>query len=107
MPSPDCRHARRGRVRQRPRQSPLGPHRQRGAAEMAWKFEDAIPVIGTITEGPAWDGRYLCFSNIALDRVLRFEPKTERVTVWRTGTAGANGLNFDASGRLFACEGRG
>src|SRR3972149_4810428 len=72
-----------------------------------WKFEDAMPVIGSITEGPAWDGHHLFFTNIALDRVLRYEPKSERVTVWRTGTKGANGLNFDAGGRMFACEGRG
>jgi gluconolactonase len=74
---------------------------------MSWKFEDAIPMIGSITEGPAWDGTYLYFSNIALDRVLRYDPRTERVTVWRTETNGGNGLNFDARGRLFACEGRG
>lgn len=72
-----------------------------------WKFEDAAPVIGSITEGPAWDGKHLYYTNIALDRVLRIDPATDRVTVWRTGTNGANGLNFDAQGRLFACEGRG
>ncbi|MBM3959308.1 MAG: SMP-30/gluconolactonase/LRE family protein [SAR202 cluster bacterium] len=74
---------------------------------MPWKFEDAIPVIGSITEGPAWDGEHLFFTNIALDRVLRFDPGSGVVSVFRTGTNGANGLNFDAQGRLYACEGRG
>lgn len=74
---------------------------------MSWKFENAIPRIGTITEGPAWDGRLLHFTNIALDRVLTYDPKTRILEEERTGTAGANGLNFDADGRLYACEGRG
>ncbi|MEX0761810.1 MAG: SMP-30/gluconolactonase/LRE family protein [Dehalococcoidia bacterium] len=73
---------------------------------MTWNFEDAIPVIGSITEGPAWDGNRLLFSNIAMDRTLSFDPATGVVSTWRTGTNGANGLNFDANGRLFACETR-
>jgi gluconolactonase len=74
-------------------------------SRMSWNFEDAIPPIGTITEGPAWDGRYLYFANIAMSRVLRFDPATSVVSVWRTNTNSANGLNFDMQGRLFACEG--
>ncbi len=72
---------------------------------MPWEFEDAIPPIGTITEGPAWDGTHLYFTNIAMSRVLRLNPRTDVVTVWKTGTNAANGLNFDRQGRLFACEG--
>ncbi|MFW6195183.1 MAG: SMP-30/gluconolactonase/LRE family protein [Chloroflexota bacterium] len=74
---------------------------------MSWKFEDAIPMIGSITEGPAWDGRHLLFSNIAHDRVLSFDPQTRVLDTWRRGTNGANGLNFDSQGKLYACEGRG
>ncbi len=72
-----------------------------------WTFEDALPVIGSITEGNAWDGSRLLFSNIAMDRMLAYDPAAGTVVTERTDTNGANGLNFDAQGRLFACEGRG
>ena len=71
---------------------------------MSWHFEDAIPMLGTITEGPAWDGRHLHFTHSALDRVLRYHPDTEKLDVFREDTSGVNGLNFDRDGRLFACE---
>ncbi|MDA1256223.1 MAG: SMP-30/gluconolactonase/LRE family protein [Chloroflexi bacterium] len=72
-----------------------------------WTFEDALPVIGSITEGAAWDGNRLLFTNIAMNRVLAYDPATGAVVTERTGTNAANGLNFDREGRLFACEGRG
>ncbi len=72
---------------------------------MTWTFENAIPPIGSITEGPAWDGKHLYFTNIAMDRVLRFDPSAGVVAIWRTQTNAANGLNFDRHGNLFACEG--
>ncbi len=72
---------------------------------MPWTFEDAFPPIGSITEGPAWDGRHLYFTNITMNRVLRLDPATRVISGWRTGTNAANGLNFDSHGRLFACEG--
>ncbi len=72
-----------------------------------WTFEDALPVIGSITEGNAWDGSRLLFTNIAMDRMLAYDPTTGTVMTERSGTNAANGLNFDREGRLFACEGRG
>ena len=74
---------------------------------MAWKFENAIPVIGSITEGPAWDGTHLLFSNIAMNRILRFDPKTALLDTFAENTEGTNGLNFDSSGSLFGCVGNG
>lgn len=74
---------------------------------MSWKFEEAVPRIGSITEGPAWDGRRLLFTNIALDRVLAYDPVSTTISLFRSDTNGANGLNFDAEGRLYACEGGG
>ncbi len=44
---------------------------------MTWKFEHAIPHLGTITEGPAWNGHNLLFSNIAMNRVLQLNPVME------------------------------
>ncbi len=74
---------------------------------MSWDFENAALALGSITEGPAWDGRRLYYSNISHNRVLQFDPSTSVLSVWREDTAGANGLNFDAAGRMFACEGSG
>ncbi|MCH8235512.1 MAG: SMP-30/gluconolactonase/LRE family protein, partial [Chloroflexi bacterium] len=72
-----------------------------------WTFEDALPVIGSITEGNAWDGSRLLFTNIAMDRMLAYDPATGTVVTERSDTNAANGLNFDREGRLFACEGGG
>ena len=74
---------------------------------MSWKFENAAPVIGTITEGNAWDGRYMLYSNIAMSRILRFAPATGLVDTYRENTEKTNGLNFDASGNLYGCSGGG
>lgn len=74
---------------------------------MNWKFQNAIPLLGTITEGNVWDGTNLLFSNIPHNRVLSFNPATGVLEVFKEQTGGANGLNFDADGNLFACEGTG
>ena len=71
---------------------------------MHWHSENAIPPLGTITEGPAWDGQHLYFTNGALDRVLRYDPQAEKLELFRENTPRVNGLNFDREGRLFACE---
>src|SRR3972149_9322623 len=58
------------------------------------------------TEGPAAaaDGA-VYFSDIVNNRILRYDPATRRHTVFRTPSGRANGLLFDAPGRLLACEG--
>lgn len=38
-------------------------------------------------------------------RILRFDPKTKQVTVFRADSGKSNGLFFDVQGRLVACEG--
>jgi gluconolactonase len=74
---------------------------------MPWQFEVVVPAIGTITEGPAWDGEALQFSNIPASRTLRYDPKTGKCTVFRENTEQANGLLFDSEGRLLACQHQG
>lgn len=74
---------------------------------MSWKFENAAPVIGSITEGNAWNGEKMLYSNIAMNRIMTYDPKTSLVEVWREHTEGTNGLNFDSEGRLFGCAGDG
>src|SRR4051812_3519366 len=60
---------------------------------------------GSFTEGGALagDGSIL-FSDIG-DRIMRFDPKTRAVTVFRDPSGRANGLIFDPRGRLIAAEG--
>ena len=57
-------------------------------------------------EGPAAaaDGA-VYFSDIVNNRIMKFDPRTNERSVWRTPSGRSNGLLFDASGRLLACEG--
>jgi gluconolactonase len=57
------------------------------------------------SEGPAWhrDG-YLLFEDIPRGRILKLDAH-DKVTVYREPSGKANGLAFDAQGRLLAAEG--
>ncbi len=70
-----------------------------------WKFEVLDPAYGNVSEGPAWDGSGLLFTRIQQSRIMRYDPVAGKVTVFRENTNCANGLTFDAQGRLYACEG--
>jgi gluconolactonase len=74
---------------------------------MSWNFENAAPVIGTITEGNVWDGERMLYSNIAMSRILSYDPNSRLVETWCENTEGTNGLNYDSEGRLFGCSGNG
>lgn len=58
------------------------------------------------TEGPVWCGDYLLFSDIPLNRIIRFSMRREspEVTIFRSPSGHSNGLTLDKSGRLIACE---
>ncbi|MCT2585698.1 SMP-30/gluconolactonase/LRE family protein [Actinophytocola gossypii] len=58
------------------------------------------------TEGPAYfaAGRYLLWSDIPNDRVLRWDETTGQVGVFRHPAGYANGHTIDAQGRLVSCE---
>jgi gluconolactonase len=58
------------------------------------------------TEGPVWfgDGRYLLFSDIPNDRILKWEEETGAVSVFREPSNYANGNTRDRTGRLITCE---
>tara|TARA_B100001250_G_scaffold153770_2_gene132092 strand:- start:30893 stop:31843 length:951 start_codon:yes stop_codon:yes gene_type:complete len=73
--------------------------------KMSWNFKNLIPNLGTITEGPCWDGANLLFSNIANNRILSLNIETQIIKELFNDTGEANGLNFNSSGELFACEG--
>lgn len=57
-------------------------------------------------EGPVWfgDGRYLLFSDIPNNRMLRWTEETGEVSVYRSPSNYANGNTRDKQGRLITCE---
>jgi gluconolactonase len=60
---------------------------------------------GAFTEGPALGpGGKIYFSDIG-DRIMIFDPASGKTSVFREPSGKANGLDFDAEGRLVACEG--
>jgi gluconolactonase len=57
-------------------------------------------------EGPVWfgDGRYLLFSDIPNNRILRWLEDTGEVSVFRSPSNFSNGNHRDRQGRLLTCE---
>ena len=57
-------------------------------------------------EGPVYfgDGRYLLWSDIPNNRVLRWDEESGNVTIFRKPSNNANGHTRDRRGRLVACE---
>ena len=57
-------------------------------------------------EGPVWfgDGRYLLWSDIPNNRLMKWEEETGAVSVFRKPSNNANGNTRDRQGRLLSCE---
>jgi gluconolactonase len=57
-------------------------------------------------EGPVWfgDGRYLLWSDIPNNRIMKWDEETGAVTVFRKPSNNANGNTRDRQGRLLTCE---
>ena len=57
-------------------------------------------------EGPVWfgDGRYLLFSDIPNNRILRWDDSSGLTSVFRAPSDNANGHSRDRQGRLISCE---
>src|SRR5215475_3096243 len=57
-------------------------------------------------EGPVWfgDGRYLLWSDIPNNRIMRWAEESGQVTVFRAPSQNANGNTRDRHGRLVTCE---
>ena len=57
-------------------------------------------------EGPVWfgDGRYLLWSDIPNNRIMRWDEETGAVSVFRKPADNANGNTRDRQGRLITCE---
>ena len=75
------------------------------AAVVAPGEELALAASIVFTEGPAADAEgNVYFSEITGNRILKYSPGGEW-TVFSEPSRRANGLAFDAAGRLVACEG--
>ena len=77
--------------------------------EKYWIKLSAIERIATgcrWAEGPVWvgDGRYLLWSDIPNNRILKWEEETGAVSVYRRSSNWANGNTRDRQGRLVTCE---
>jgi gluconolactonase len=59
-------------------------------------------------EGPVWfgDGRYLLWSDIPNNRILRWTEESGQVSVFRNPSNNSNGNTRDIQGRLITCERR-
>lgn len=57
-------------------------------------------------EGPVWfgDGRYLLWSDIPNNRIMRWDEETGAVSVFRKPANNSNGNARDRQGRLLTCE---
>jgi gluconolactonase len=57
-------------------------------------------------EGPVWfgDGRYLLWSDIPNNRIMKWEEETGAVSVFRKPAHNSNGNTRDRQGRLLTCE---
>jgi gluconolactonase len=58
------------------------------------------------SEGPVWfgDGRYVLWSDIPNNSIMRWDEETGRVSVFRKPSNNANGNTRDRQGRLVTCE---
>ena len=58
------------------------------------------------SEGPVWfgDARYLLWSDIPNNRIMRWDEATKRVSIYREPSNFANGQTRDKVGRLITCE---
>ena len=58
------------------------------------------------SEGPVWNaaGRYLLWSDIPNNRIMRFDETDGSVSVFRQPSNNANGQTVDRQGRLITCE---
>jgi gluconolactonase len=79
-------------------------------AKLELLFTRTAKINGGLTEGPAVapDGS-IYFTDMPFGKdagmILRFDPKTRKITTFTDNSGKANGLTCDADGNLVACEG--
>ena len=80
-----------------------------GAYRLALASVEQLTTGCRWSEGPVYfgDGRFLLWSDIPNDRILKWEEETGAVSVFRKTSCNANGNTRDRQGRLVTCEHRG
>ena len=70
------------------------------------QIETEIEDKEVFTEGPAVDkDGIVFFTNVPVEKILRWDPEAKKLSVFREQSNKANGLLFDPEGNLLACEG--
>ena len=70
------------------------------------KIETEIKDAKIFTEGPAVDRNgHVFFTNVPVEKILKWDPAKKKLSVFRTKSNKANGLLFAPDGSLLACEG--
>lgn len=70
---------------------------------VSWKFKRVTDTY-SFTEGPVWDREGVLFSDIANNRIMRYDPDTGTCNEHVTDTDAGNGLKLGPEGGLYACE---
>jgi len=67
---------------------------------------DLLDATSRWAEGPAYvpSGRYLLWSDVPSDRIMRWDESSGHVSVFRAPSQCANGNTLDRQGRLITCE---
>lgn len=67
---------------------------------------DLLDATSRWAEGPAYvpSGRYLLWSDVPSDRIMRWDESSGHVSVFRAPSQYANGNTLDRQGRLVTCE---
>jgi gluconolactonase len=82
------------------------PPASTSAAADANAPEATVAASLAFTEGPTVDASGdVYFTETVNARIMKYSPSTKRATIFREQSNRANGLLFDAQGRLIACEG--
>ncbi len=71
---------------------------------MSWSFELVHGPLGRPIGGLAWDGGGMLFSDVEQGCILRYDPASGGVAVWRSHTNRTSGLAFGAGGVLYGCQ---
>lgn len=70
------------------------------------RIETEIKDKTVFTEGPAVDRNgVVYFTNVPVEKILKWEPGKKKLSVFREKSNKANGLLFEPDGSLLACEG--
>ena len=71
---------------------------------MAWNFELVAGPFKGRTGGLAWDGKGMLFSAVQEERVLRYDPATNKAEDFRRWTGRVNGIAIAKDGSVFGAQ---